>query len=241
MSNVELGNSGRKLAEAISSRQIKGFAPIHWGLVQEFLHYPNQPEVITDVWRALLPDVSTPDCRWTEAKIAERIPGIKGGTSGSLMVPEVAEFRGSNGLVRLVMRFSLVDKSNVTRLRSVESDATPHDYVKIEADVNAPNLHTTVDELRAFFAATGRVGITEQVYILGALFSKKMLTGAYFDEFGTITDIDGSRDTNDADPDARIRAWFEYNGKMKTALPHRPHDDHQPFVGRRTMELPHLA
>lgn len=244
MGNSERSGFGGSTALEISQKHIEGFGPVNLGLAQEFLYAPNNPQVITAVWRSLLPDVHVPSCKWQAADIAEPVVDINGESHAPLMVPDIADFQGPEGLTRLVKRFSLIDPSNYARLKSVVSYGAPNLFVKIEASIDSPNLYTSEDELRDYLANTGKTGITEQVYILGALFAK-LMTDTYFDQSdltgehnGTVSDLQGSHDT---ERKATIHAWFLPEGKILTASPKQRLDGRQPLLGRRTMELPHAA
>lgn len=142
------------------------------------------------------------------------------------MVPDIVDFQGPEGLVRMVERFSLIDPKYYDRLKSVVSYGIPNHFVKIEASLHAPNQNSTEEELAAFFAATNTTGITEQVYILGSLFTKQMWD-FYFDQLGTISDLQGSHDTVRKEA---VHAWFEPDGRLETASPHQGLTQRQRFM-----------
>lgn len=49
------------------------------------------PELFTAYWRAKLPDLSIPDCDWTEEAIRRPMVDIKGNQIPGLLVPDFAE------------------------------------------------------------------------------------------------------------------------------------------------------
>ncbi len=160
--------------------------------IQEYKDNPYDPEVITKIWRAFLPEVRIPMCDWTEEQIAAPIIGVKGEQQPGMMVFLPDLYRGKEGLISLGQRLPKMRNYSVQKDTPIASGDRLGGWIKIEASVDAPNRKTTEQQLKDHFKSQGRYGQREEVYILGAQFSERV-NGQYFDEGSTWSRLLGSR------------------------------------------------
>ncbi|MEK6951395.1 MAG: hypothetical protein AABX29_00100 [Nanoarchaeota archaeon] len=175
-----------------SAEHTRKYPEISLQLAQEYKGKPYNPEVITKIWRAFLPEVRIPECDWTEEQIADPIIGDEGEPQEAMMVFLPDLYRGKEGLINLGKRFPEMNHYSVQEGTPIVSDDRPGGWIKIEASVTAPNRNTTEYQLIAHLESQGRYGQREEVYILGAQFSKRV-NGQYFDEDSIWPRLFGSR------------------------------------------------
>lgn len=153
-------------------------------IFREYIANPHNPEAITQIWRAFLPEVNIPNCNWTEEKIVEPIIGVDGNDQKGMLIflPEI--YKGAAGLVSLGKKFPAMNSwcTSEGNEKGLYSYDVPAGWYKIEADLNAPNLGVSVEQASAHFSLTGKFGQALEAFILGSQFS--MVTrGHNFDEY----------------------------------------------------------
>ena len=131
-------------------------------------------------------------CDWTEEQIAAPIIGVKGEQQPGMMVFLPDLYRGKEGLISLGQRLPKMRNYSVQKDTPIASGDRLGGWIKIEASVDAPNRKTTEQQLKDHFKSQGRYGQREEVYILGAQFSKRV-NGQYFDEDSIWPRLFGSR------------------------------------------------
>lgn len=129
------------------------------------------PEVVTAYWRSILPThLTLPYCDWKVEEINRPMRTIDGRNIAGILVPD---FYIPPGL---------------TGFRPYLNDPhTANGYVKMEASVDAPNLNTSEEELKAFAREQGYQEGRLQTYTLAST-AINNLTGGYINEDGSWLD-----------------------------------------------------
>lgn len=203
-------------------------------LVQEYKDNPTDPEVNTRIWKVFLPEISIPVCDWTKEQIAAPIPGVEGEQYEGMMIFLPDLYKGREGLIRLGQRFPTMGSFSVQEATPIVSDNRPGGWIKIEANVDAPNRNTTEQQLKDHFESQGRVGQREETYILGGQFSKRIY-GRYFDETDTRSRLLGSRRGDDV-----VLANFYSDGRLFVDRSLYP-QSHNSLLGGRSEGVPQKA
>lgn len=185
-------------------------------LIEAYKANPSNPEIITKIWRAFLPKFNIPNCDWPQIQIAWPVTGVKGEANPGLMIPNIAEVQGREGLILLGETFPLMGSHDARATSIVSSDILPV-WVKTEANIATPNTYTAETQIEDFLAESWLDGLTKQLYILGSQFSK-LTVGRYFDEDGRASRLLGSRGAG------VVRARFHSDGTLTSSSGMYPRD-----------------
>lgn len=196
-------------------------------LAEEYKKHPANPAINTKIWQAFLSEANVPACDWTAAEISAPIIDIEGKKHQGMMVFVPDEFLGVAGLVKLGEKFPEMNNYSTKPGTPIESENRPGGWIKIEADIDAPNRNTTEEQLTNHFSSQSRLGQREAVFILGSQFSKRV-NGHYFDEGLTSSRLPGSRRGGRV-----VYAGFRSAGGLHVGSDLGPRD-HIPDLGGRS-------
>jgi len=205
--------------------------PIDEQLLAEYRLRPNNPEAITRICRAFLPEVNIPECDWTEEEIVTPIIGLRGIIQPGIMIYLPEMYNDASGLIRLGTRFPALTCTATEVGGSVISEHRPSGWYQIEAISEPPNPSSTEEALRGHFKHQNRDGQTLQAYVLGSQFSK-LVFGRYFDDDYSASRLLGSR----------IASWvvdgrFHNNGSLHVMIGQKPQDVRINLGGRSMSKL----
>ena len=194
--------------------------------IEEYKRGPVTPDVVTNYWKAKLPDLAIPACDWSPEQVQAPMKDIKGNDVPGILVPDTDKI----SLPLLGRRYPSMVSYSVREDTPVTDTHETRGYVKVYAAIDSPNRVTTQSQLEKFAEKEGYLGQRLRTYILTSQASKD-LTGKYFDEGDTSSRLLGSRDGGSV-----IDARFRRNGYLTVHWDLRP-DAHGPDLGGRFEEV----
>lgn len=171
--------------------------------ILDYKRGPLTPDLVTNYWRAKLPDLNIPECDWTAKEIRRPMKDITGKNIPGILVP-VTDKMTIFGLSR---RFPRLKNDEIDISASFTNIHDTTGYVKIESSIYPPNRDTSHADLEAFAEKQGYLPARLLTYILASQASKDF-TGAYLDEELSESRLLGSCNISN------IYAWFTKGGHL---------------------------
>ncbi|MCL4354151.1 hypothetical protein M1349_01630 [Patescibacteria group bacterium] len=162
--------------------------------LDRFNKEPQSARLISETWEAVfdywsdsaknaglvVPNIKVEPLNVPLSSLNETIFDSEGLLIPTMMIFYPPVLRGKDGLILMGKMFPQLGTRTVKDNTSLQSENDFTGWLNVEAVFEAPNVNTTEHQLREHFNSTGRIGMSENQYIIFSLFTK-LAFGRYVD------------------------------------------------------------